>query len=54
VRQFFSFRTPAIAGRSLTPTLALVVALICSACVVVIAIVWAEQASRNAIASASA
>ena len=50
VRKLFSFRTPAVAGRGLTPTLALVVALICSVCVVATAVVWAGHAGKAAIA----
>jgi len=50
VRKHISFRAPAFAGRGLTPTLALVVALICSACVVATAVAWAGHAGKAAIA----
>ncbi|ACC74743.1 EAL domain-containing protein [Paraburkholderia phymatum] len=45
----FSFRKPVAVGRSFTPMLALVVAVVCGVCVLVTAALWARHADQAAI-----
>ncbi len=45
----FSFRKSAVVGRGLTPMLAFVVAVVCGACVLVTAALWARHADQAAV-----
>ncbi|WP_321574552.1 EAL domain-containing protein [Paraburkholderia franconis] len=49
MRKLFAFRKPAFAGRGVTPTLALIVAVACGMCVIATAVIWGKQAGDESV-----